>query len=196
MEKEFDLEIVFTPAMLCRKKKSDELVSNNNLSKWWRQSKTKIMNNFKDTMKEWYLPISDDNPYRWAEIHFTILRTNNRKIDSDALGSSTYKWTIDLLVEQGYLLDDDQCRVVQNPTLLNCEGTIETSVRMQVNFYERFEMTIDKLRDKLLELNNELLNVGGKEHVKAASKRARIILGEIKNAVPQLRKTLIELDKK
>ena len=57
-------------------------------------------------------------------------------------------------------------------------------------------MTIDKLRDKLLELNNELLNVGGEEHVKAASKRARMILGEIKNAVPQLRKELRELDRK
>jgi len=195
MEKEFDLEIVFTPAMMGYKRKSDELVSNNNLSKWWKQSKTKIMNKFKHDMKEWYIPQSKDNPYRWAEIHFTILRTNNRKIDSDALGSSTYKWTIDLLVEQGYLTDDDQCRVVLNPTKLNCDETVETSVRMQVNFYERFEMSIDELKVKLDNLKEELDKVGGTDHNKSASLRARKILSEIKNTTPRLREELLKMDR-
>ena len=135
MEKEFDLEIVFTPAMLRRKKKSDVLCTTNNMHLWYRYSKTKIKESFKNDMKEWYLPKHTGDPYRWAEIHFTILRTNKRKIDSDALSSGTYKWTQDLLVEQGYLSDDDQTRLVLNPTEFDCDGTVETSVRMQVYFF-------------------------------------------------------------
>ncbi len=140
MDKEFDLEIVFTPAMLRRKTKSDVLCTVNNMNLWFRHSKTKIKDSFKHDMKEWYLPEYKGIPHRWAEIHFTILRSNGRKIDSDALSSGTYKWTQDLLVELKYLIDDDQTRLVLNPTQLHCEGTIETSVRMQVKFYDKEQM--------------------------------------------------------
>jgi len=129
---EWDIDIVFAPAMLRYKKKSDEVASTNNLSRWWKQNKTKIKNCFQDELKEWYIPEYKGEPYRWAEIHFTILRTNKRKMDSDSLGPSTYKWAIDLLTKQGYIVDDDQCRVIMHPTELDVPGTIETSVRMQV----------------------------------------------------------------
>ncbi len=196
MENEdFDMTIVFTPAMMGYKKKSDELISNNNISKWWKQSKTKLMNDFKNKMKEWYLAENDDSPYRWAEIHFTILRTNNKKIDSDALSSSTYKWTIDLLTELGYLVDDDQCRIILHPTKLNCEGPIETSVKMQVKFYERIEMELDELKQKVIELAKELSKVDGENHNKSASARVRKMLVEIKNGTPSLRRKLLDLDK-
>jgi len=195
MEEEFDIDIVFTPAMLGLKRKSDEIASTNNLSKWWKQSKTRIKESFKNTLKEWYLPEWDDNVYRKAEVHFTILRTNQRKMDADSLGASTFKWSIDCLTEQGYIVDDDQVKVVLNPTLLSQEGNVETSVRMQVKLLERFEMTIQELREKIAALSAELENVGGENHIKNASKRARKILGEIKNATPQLRRDLVELDK-
>lgn len=193
---EYDLEIVFTPAMLGLKRKSDEVASTNNLSKWWTFSKTKIMNSFKSEMKNWFIPEFEDNPYRWAEINFTILRTNNRKMDPDSLGPSTYKWTIDLLTEQGYIVDDDRCRVILHPTELNCKGTIETSVRMQIKLFERIEMNIDELKVVATQLVTELENVGGDNHVKAACGRARMILGDLKNATPQLRRDLKDLDKK
>lgn len=192
----YDLEIVFTPAMLGLKRKSDEVASTNNLSKWWKQNKTKIKDKFQDEMKAWFIPESEDNPYRWAEINFTILRTNNRKMDPDSLGPSTYKWTIDLLTELGYIVDDDRCRVILHPTELNCKGTIETSVKMQVNFYERIEMTIEELREAANKLVAELDKVGGENHVKAACGRVRKILVDLKNATPQLRRNLMELDEK
>lgn len=195
MEEEFDITIDFPPAMLKRKRKSDEVVSNNNLSLWWRHSKTEIKNEFKSMLKEWYLPEWDDNIYRRAEVHFTILRTNHRKMDPDSLGSSTYKWALDCLTEQCYIVDDDRVRVVLNPTLLGQSGNVETIVRMQIKLLERYEMTIDELRENLAKLTSELENVGGEKHVKAASGRARKILGEIKNATPQLRRDMIELDK-
>lgn len=193
---EYDLEIVFTPAMLGLKRKSDEVASTNNLSKWWKHSKAKIMTSFKNNMKEWFISEFEDNPYRWAEINFTIMRTNNRKMDPDSLGPSTYKWTIDLLTEQGYIVDDDRCRVILHPTELNCKGTIETSVRMQVKLFERIEMDIKELKLAAQQLVTELENVGGETHIKAACGRVRMILGDLKNATPQLRRDLKELDKK
>ncbi len=193
---EYDLDIVFTPAVIGSKKKSQEVCSTNNISRWWRHSKTKIMSQFKHDMREWFIPKWLDNPYRSAEIHFTILRTNKRKMDPDSLGPSTYKWTIDLLVEQGMIIDDDQCMVVLHPTKLDCPGTIETSVRMQVKLFERIEMTIEELKVAVNALADELKDVGGENHVKAACGRARMILGDLKNVVPQLRRDLKTLDKK
>ncbi len=193
----WDIDVVFVPAMMGYKRKSDEIASTNNLSKWWKQSKTRIKNEFQNHLKEWVLPTYMDNPYRWAEIHFTILRTNGKGIDSDALGPSTYKWAIDVLTHQGYIIDDDKCRVVLNPTELHVPGLIETQVRMQIKLKEQFTMTVTELRDAVATLQIELqTRVGEGQHVKAASANVRKILGEIKNATPQLRRDLVELDKK
>ena len=57
-------------------------------------------------------------------------------------------------------------------------------------------MTLGELEEKMIKLVFELGKVGGTNHNKAASARARKILSEIKNAVPQLRKELIELDRR
>ena len=117
-------------------------------------------------------------------------------MDPDSLGPSTYKWAIDLLVEQGMIIDDDQCMVVLHPTKLDCPGTIETSVRMQVKLFERIKMTIEELKIAVNTLANELKDVGGENHVKASCGRARMILGDLKNSVPQLRRDLKDLDRK
>ncbi len=56
-------------------------------------------------------------------------------------------------------------------------------------------MTLDELKEVVIQLQYELENVGDEDHNKAASLRARKILIEIKNATPQLRKDLVALDK-
>ncbi len=193
---EWDIDIVFAPAMLGLVRKSDEIATTNNLSRWWKQSKTRIKNKFQEDLKEWFIPEYDDNPYRWAEIHFTILRTNHMKIDSDYLGPSSYKWAIDLLTVQGYIIDDDQCRVVQHPTKLGVEGAIETSIRMQVKLNERFEMTLEDLKEKSETLAEEMNVFFSGKRTKAGSARIRSILGDVKNATPQLRRDLVAADKK
>ena len=196
MEEEFDIDVVFTPAMLGYKRKSDEVASTNNLSKWWQQSKTRIKNDFKNIVKEWYLPEWDNNYFRRAEVHFTILRTNYRKMDADSLGPSTYKWALDCLTEQGYIIDDDQCKVVLNPTLLGQSGNVETMVRMQVKLLERQEMTVDELRDKVATLQIELqTRVGQGQHVKVAAMNVIKIIEEIRNSTPQLTEDLKEMNK-
>ncbi len=57
-------------------------------------------------------------------------------------------------------------------------------------------MTLDELREVVMQLQYELENVGDEDHNKSASLRARKILIEIKKATPQLRKDLVELDKR
>ena len=135
----WDLDIVFAPAMLGLVRKSDEVATTNNLSRWWKHAKTKIKDKFQEDMKGWYIPEYEGEPSRWAEIHFTILRTNGRKMDADSLSPSTYKWAIDLLTKQGYIVDDDQCRIILHPTKLKVPGTIETSIRMQVKLMKEQE---------------------------------------------------------
>ena len=57
-------------------------------------------------------------------------------------------------------------------------------------------MTIEELRSMLHSLETNLAEIGRERHNKSASARARMLLGKIKKATPQLRKELIELDKK
>ena len=192
-----EISFIFTPPTFGNK---NELCSLNNISRWYRFAKTKIKDEFKNQLKEWSLPVWEDNPFMKAELEYTILRTNRKKMDSDAL-SLTYKWVQDLLVEEGYLTDDDHTKVILNPTQLNVEGSVETSVLVEIKLYERYEMTIESLKIMIASIAENLENVGtngsGEDvHVKAASARVRKALGEIKNATPQLRRDLVELDKK
>ena len=188
----YDLSFVFVPPSFGKKK---ELCTLNNMSRWYRFSKTKIKAEFKAMINEWYIPRNTGNPYKSAYVKYTILRKDGRKIDSDNL-TIIYKWLQDLLVENDYLVDDDQVMVLLNPTVLNVNGNVETSVQVNIKFFERYEMTIQQLKINVDALQNELKNVGGENHVKAAGSRARILLGDIKKATPDLRRDIMELDKK
>ena len=189
---EHKIEFIFVPPSFGKK---NELATLNNVTRWLKFAQTKMKQELKTTLTEWSLPQWEENPFTQAEIGYTILRKDGRKIDSDNLAFS-YKWLQDLLVENQYMTDDDKIRVVLNPTQLHVEGSLETSVHVTIHFKERFIMTIDTLRDKVAELQIAMqTQIGKGQHVKAASGRVRKILGEIKNATPQLRRDLIELDK-
>ena len=140
--------------------------------------------------------MDDDNPYTKADIEYTILRKNGVKIDSDNL-AFPYKWLQDLLVENGYLVDDDQTRVVLNPTLLHVEGNVETSVRVEIHLKEKYIMTIADLKALIdvIKFDLEKVDTEDGSHGKPASTRIRKALGEIKNATPELRRALVERDK-
>jgi len=174
--------------------KKNELCTMNNHSRWGRFAKTKIKQEFQDMISEWSLPPWEDNPFTKAEMECTILRKDGKKLDSDNL-AFTYKWLQDILVLNNYLVDDDHVKVTLNPTRLNVKGEVETSVHVEIRLYERFTMTIEELKAAMAKLEKELENVGGENHVKAASLRARKILSEMKNAIPGLRKQLLDLDK-
>ena len=186
------IEFIFTPPTFGKK---NELCSLNNISKWFRFAKTKLKAEFKNNLMEWSLPEWEDNPYTKAKIEYTIRRKDGRKIDSDNL-VIVYKWLQDLMVEQNYMIDDDHVKVTLHPTQLHVEGEIETSVHVTIHLYERYTMTIEELKQKVQDLANDLVHVGDEGHVKAASGRVRKVLGEIKNATAQLRRDLVEMDKK
>ncbi len=188
---EHQINFIFVPPSFGKK---NELCTLNNVTKWFKFAKTKLKDNFKLDLSEWSLPPWEDNPYTKADIEYTILRKDGKKIDSDNLAFS-YKWLQDLLVDQNYLIDDDKVKVVLNPTQLHVEGSVETSVSCNIKLYRRFEMTIDELKITVRNLALELENVGSENHIKAASGRVRKMLGEIKNATPELRKALVALDK-
>jgi hypothetical protein len=189
---EHKIEFIFVPPSFGIRK--PELVTLNNVTRWWKFAKTKIKDEFKAEISEWNLPGWDDNPFTKAEIEYTILRKDGYKLDSDNL-AFTYKWLQDVLVENCYLVDDDKIKVVLNPTQLHVEGNVETSVRVTITLMEMNIMTIEELKALIDILQADLENVGEEVHVKAASARVRKALGELKNATAQLRRDLVELDK-
>jgi len=193
MGEEHKIEFIFVPP--CFGIRKPELVTLNNVTKWWKFLKTKIKDEFKAELSDWSLPTWEENPYTKAEIEYTILRNNGFKLDSDNL-AFTYKWLQDLLVENSYLIDDDHTKVILNPTLLHVEGSVETSVRVVITLKERYIMTVSELKNVVHNLQKDLDNVDGDGHKKPSSARVRKALGEIKNATPQLRRDLVELDKK
>ena len=56
-------------------------------------------------------------------------------------------------------------------------------------------MKIQDLDSECKILREELSRVGGVNHNKSASKRIRLILGQLKNSIAELRRELIEMDK-
>ena len=189
---EHEIKFIFVPPSFGIRKPT--LATLNNVTRWWGFAQTKMKQEFKTELTEWSLPPWEENPYTKAEIEYTILRSNGFKLDSDNLAFS-YKWLQDLLVENGYMVDDDKIRVVLNPTQLHVEGSVETSVRVTITLKERYIMTVPELKALITSMASDLENVG-EDHVKAASARVRKALGEIKNATPQLRRDLVDLDKK
>ena len=187
------MSFIFTPPSFGTK---NQLCTTNTISKWYRFNKTKIKQEFNSEITEWHLPEWTDNPYTKAEIVFTILKKDGKNIDSDSFSVSCYKWLRDLVVIQGYLVDDNDVVQIMNPTLLHVEGSVETSVRVVITFKEKYIMTVDELKALIDAIQKDLTIVDGDVHKKSASARVRKALGEIKNAVPQLRRDLVELDKK
>jgi len=189
---EHKIQFVFVPPAFGKK---NELATLNNITRWFKFAKTKMKDQFKSELTDWSLPPWEENPYTKATVEYTILRSNGFKLDSDNLAFS-YKWLQDLLVENNYMVDDDKIRVVLNPTQLHVEGNVETSVRVVITFKERYIMTVDELKALIDAIQTDLALVDGDGHKKPASARVRKALGEIKNATPQLRRDLIDLDKK
>lgn len=131
----YEIDITFIGPKIGGGRLKNSLATNNNVPTWFRYYKKKIKDSFKTMLCEWYLPKSD-KLYERAEVTFTILRNNNKKMDPDAFGISAYKWAIDLLVEQGYLEDDDKIRIILEPTQLGCKDISETVINMKVKFYD------------------------------------------------------------
>lgn len=184
-----ELEFIYTPPLIGAGKHKAQLVAMNNHDKWGKFYATRIKSEFKDTLKEWYLPERDENPYQKAEVTFTILRNNNIRIDADAM-SFVNKWFLDTLTEQGYLVDDDKVRVVLEPPVMGLKSSVETQVRVHILLKDKFIMTVPDLAVQITGLDKELNLFFSDKRTKAGAERIRRTLEELKLAVPQLRKDI------
>jgi len=87
------------------KNTSEILITLNNISSWYRYSKTKIKEEYKDLLKEFYIP----NPiqeYQTLTIEYRIIRHNKINIDKDNV-IFALKWISDTLEELGYVRNDN-----------------------------------------------------------------------------------------
>ena len=190
-----ELEFVFTPPLIGSGKHKNKLALMNTHHLWGPYYGTKIKSELKDTLREWYLPERDENPFLKATVHFTILRNNYIRIDADSM-SFVNKWFLDTLTEQGYLVDDDRVRVILEPPILGQKTEVETQVKVLIKLEEKYHMTLEELAQKAKQLNEEMEIFFSDKRTKAGSARIRKILGEIKNATPDLRRELVAEDKK
>ena len=130
MEREYDLEWICPFPTIGKGKKANQLCTVNNLPYFYRYGITRIKNTFKEQLKEWYIPKHTGEPTRSALVIFRIKRKNKKRIDPDS-AALPQKWIADVLVEQGYLIDDDQIRYILEPTEYSCEG-VDTSIYCRV----------------------------------------------------------------
>ncbi len=117
------------PKILTGKQKG-KLATNNQIPAWFRFQKTKIKNQFKESLGDWSIPeskLSMDS----GTVEFTIYRNTMRRIDADSCSSSAGKWCVDFLVEQGWFSDDDKITFIFRPAILGSE-TVETMIEVKV----------------------------------------------------------------
>ena len=111
-------------------KAKNQLVLANNMPVWYRYHKTRIKEEFKHSLVEWLIPKSN-LLLESLKIEFSLIRHNNRRIDSDA-PFFIFKWIIDTIVEQGYAKDDNKVKLVIIPSIVD-KAAIETSIKVRVS---------------------------------------------------------------
>lgn len=189
------IEFTFTPEKIGIGKHKEKLALINTMQFFYRYGFTRIKNSFKNRMKEWYVPLYDGPPFTEAKFEYTILRHNNRNIDSDSIAGLYTKWLQDVFVEQEYLVDDNRTTVVLNPAQMNTEH-METRIYVKITLSGEVKMDIDEMIGLIREadkLVTQLFEQGN--YKKSDSKKLRKIMVEIKKGVPSFRQALIEEDK-
>jgi len=115
-----------------------QVVSLNNAKKWLKFSETPIKNEYKISLKQFYIPERKIEPLSKAFIIFRIFRKDKRMLDSDSLGY-IIKWTIDAIKEENWFIDDDQITYIVFPSVVD-KSLIETELTVSV--YEDFNPEI------------------------------------------------------
>lgn len=107
-----------------------QIASLNNLSRWYRHNHTKIKNGYKDLLRDFYVP-EPNQIYNSLLFKYEIQRHNNRRADSMNLVPLADKWLVDLMVDIGWMKDDDKCYHMISPAVYK-KGIVETQLRVQV----------------------------------------------------------------
>jgi len=117
MEELFTVKIPFPFFISGRKVKTRTLLSLNNVSRWKRKQ-TEIKNEFKQSLREIYLPepafISEE-----LTIQYRVVRHTKLRFDSQDNAVYALKWLGDVIEEMGYIKDDTNANIQSFPTLVD-----------------------------------------------------------------------------
>ena len=111
-------------------KNTKQIVSLNNMSRWYRYGITRIKNDYKAILKDFFIP-DPQTEFISLRIEYEVQRHNKRRVDSMNIIAFADKWILDSFVETGWLKDDDKCYHVINPAQY-VEGIVETQLKMKV----------------------------------------------------------------
>ena len=129
VKKEPILSFVIPVPLVGFGKHKTNLCTNNNIHIWYRYYKTKIKNQLRDTLSNWMVPKSDLKA-KSGNIHFTLLRPNARRLDADSI-TLTGKMITDFIVDQGWLMDDDNLHFHYHPVVIE-RDRVETEIRVEL----------------------------------------------------------------
>ena len=110
-------------------KVTEQLCTVNNQSRWKRYSEAKIKAEYKQILRDFYIPEPEGIALDSMIVEFSILRHNKKKLDVDGL-IYNHKWFLDLLQDMNWLVDDDQVHLVLVPFIVDKTLT-ETQFRVK-----------------------------------------------------------------
>jgi len=105
------------------------LVTLNNTSQWIRYSQTKIKNEYKQILREFYFP-EPEKEYEKLTIDYRIIRNSRRTLDKDNVVWAL-KWIADTLEEIGYIKNDQNVNFRSFDTILD-KSSSETLLEIRV----------------------------------------------------------------
>ena len=111
---------------------SEIIATLNNVSQWLRYKKTEIKNQYKQLCRDFFIPEPPDEwkPITSVVLEYTILRHNTKRIDTDNVIFAS-KFLADLLVDMGYLIDDNQVTLIIKPYIVD-KSLVETQLSMRM----------------------------------------------------------------
>lgn len=112
-------------------KHKNQILSANNISKWYRYKKTEYKNKYKSFLKDMIIPENNGEPYTELLVVYKVLRHNNRRVDAMNIVMFLDKWFVDALVDEKWLTDDDKVSTFIEQTEFSCGGN-ETKVLVKI----------------------------------------------------------------
>lgn len=86
------------------KRYSEVLCTLNNVGRWIKWNKDKIKNDYKDHLKEFFIP-EPEREYESFTIQYRLLRDTKKTLDKDNVVFGL-KWLADTMQDLGYVKDD------------------------------------------------------------------------------------------
>ena len=115
----------------------NQLLTLNNLMKCHWSLISKIKGDLKVSLREWFFAENPDDPYDWLIVRFRIVSKDKKR--HDAVNTAYIaKIAEDVLVDLGWVKDDDRNKVVFEPTVHE-EGLKETMIEVIVEGVTGYE---------------------------------------------------------